>query len=185
MTTPPNPPTTTIAPAIPIPAPRRRSRSKQTTATPYASASTGIRAREETTKILRHYGCESVGFMDEYATQEVLLAFVHRGRQVQLRGSAKGWAQMYLKANPYNGYRRKSRHEYEQEALTQGFVAVNSILRDWIKGSMTAVEAGILSFEAVFLPHMLTHDGRPVIEHVTELLPKPNDKVVALPPKTA
>jgi hypothetical protein len=35
--------------------------------------------------------------------------------------------------------------------LRQGDVAVNSILRDWIKGQVTAVECGILSFEVVFL----------------------------------
>jgi hypothetical protein len=56
---------------------------------------------------------------------------------------------------------------------------VSSILRDWIKGQVTAVECGILSFEAVFLPHMLTSDGRPLIERVpeTKLLPE------AMPPK--
>lgn len=36
--------------------------------------------------------------------------------------------------------------------MTQGLSAVNSILRDWVKGQTTAVECGIPSFEAVFLP---------------------------------
>jgi hypothetical protein len=89
---------------------------------------------------------------------------------------------MFLKAHPYNGHRRQSRIDHEQDALRQGHVAVNSILRDWIKGQVTAIESGILSFEEVFLPHMLTADGRRVIERVQELLPKPADqKVVALP----
>jgi hypothetical protein len=62
-------------------------------------------------------------------------------------------------------------------------VAVNSILRDWIKGQITAVECGILSFESVFMPYMLTSDGRPVIERVQELLPRPrSETVVALSP---
>ena len=56
--------------------------------------------------------------------------------------------------------------DYEQAALRQGHVAVNSILRDWIKGQMTAIECGILSFEAVFMPYMLTGDGRPLIERL-------------------
>ena len=74
--------------------------------------------------------------------------------------------------------------EYEQDALKQGHIAVNSILRDWIKGSVTAVECGILSFEAVFLPYMLTHDGRPLIERVQELLPPAEPtKVVQIPHK--
>jgi hypothetical protein len=180
MTTPPNAPIS-VNPPTPKIQPRRRT--KQTKSTPYASATAGIRAREEVKKTLQRFGCEKVGFMDDFQKQEVLLAFVHRGRQVQLHASAKGWAAMYLKAHPYSGYRRKSRQDYEREVLDQGFVAVNSVLRDWVKGSMTAVEAGILSFEAVFLPHMLTHDGRPLIERVADLLPKPDDKVVALPAK--
>jgi hypothetical protein len=160
---------------------KRRKKNPAMTGVPYATATSDMRAREEIKKLLRHFGCEEIGFADKYEQQEVLLYFKHRARQVHLPVSAKGWAQMYLKAHPYNGYRRrKSRQAYEQEALDQGFVAVNSILRDWIKGQFTAIESGILSFEAVFLPHMLTHDGRPLIEQVRDLLPKPDDKVIAL-----
>ena len=56
-----------------------------------------------------------------------------------------------------------------------------------MKGQVTAIECGILSFEAVFLPYMLTHDGRTVIERLgeTDLLPKATEqpKVVSLPPR--
>jgi hypothetical protein len=148
------------------------------TTIPYESATSGAAARDEITKLLRRFGCESVGFMDDFAEHTVLLAFTHRGRPIQLRASAKGWAQMYLKAHPYNSARtRKSRHEHEQKALRQGFVAVNSILRDWVKGQVTAVECGMLSFEAVFAVHMLTSDGRPVIERIleTKMLPAPTE----------
>jgi hypothetical protein len=58
---------------------------------PYESAQSGASARDEITKILRRFGCESIGF--NFDKHEVLLAFTHRGRQVQLRASAKGWAQ--------------------------------------------------------------------------------------------
>ena len=52
---------------------------------------------------------------------------------------------------------------------------------------MTAIECGILSFEAVFMPYMLTHDGRPLHEHAADLLPPAEgEKVVTLPsPKSA
>src|SRR5262245_48908846 len=130
-----------------------------TSSVPYASA-TSTRSRDEIIKLLRKLGCESIGFMDEYAKHEVLLAFTHRGRQVQLKVSAKGWAQLYLKERPYaysrGGYsysysrRRGTRQQYEEAALKQGHIAINSMLRDWIKGQVTAIECGILSFEAVF-----------------------------------
>jgi hypothetical protein len=150
---------------------------------PYAGAQSGAAARDEITKVLRRFGCESVGFIDDFEKHEVLLAFTHRGRQMQLRASAKGWAQMYLRENPWTDRRKSTKQEHEQSALRQGHVAVNSILRDWIKGHVTAVECGILSFEAVFLPYMLTADGRPLVERIseTELLPKPEEpKVVKL-----
>jgi hypothetical protein len=149
---------------------------------PYASATAGTKAREEISKVLRHFGCEAIGFMDDFEQHELLLAFKHRGRQVQLRASAKGWAQRFLKEQPWNYNRHSTKQEWEQAALRQGHVAVNSILRDWIKGQVTAVECGILSFEAVFMPFMLTADGRPLLERVSELLPKPDEpKVVSLP----
>ena len=82
------------------------------------------------------------------------------------------------------GDRSGTRQQHEQEALQQGHLAVSSILRDWIKGQITAVECGILSFEAVFMPHMLTNDGRPLLERVQELLPKADEpKVVQIPHK--
>jgi len=142
---------------------------------PYENATSGAAARDEITRLLRRFGCESVGFMDDFAEQSVLLAFTQRGRQVQLRASAKGWAQMYLKAKPRSSRSRRTEGEYRQQALQQGMIAINSILRDWVKGQVTAVECGILSFETVFMPYMLTSDGRPLIEHVIEakLLPAP------------
>lgn len=144
--------------------------------TPYANARSGMAAREEITKTLRRFGCESVGFMDDFEEKSVLLAFKHRGRQVQLKASAKGWAALYLKEHPYSYRRKSSKVEYEQEAIRQGLVAVNSILRDWVKGQITAVECGMLQFEAVFMPYMLTNDGRPLFERIgaMNLLPPPS-----------
>lgn len=147
-------------------------------AVPYESATSGDKARIEITKMLQRFGCESVGIMDDFAEHSVLLAFKHRGRAVQLKASAKGWAVMFLREKPWNNNRRAKRHEYEGAALQQGQIAVNSMLRDWVKGQLTAVECGLMSFEAVFLPHMLTHDGQTLLERVTEakMLPPPEDK---------
>lgn len=144
---------------------------------PYANASSGMKARDEITKMLQRFGCESVGFMDEFAESSVLLAFKHRGRPVQLRASAKGWAAMWLKENPWTYKRKSTKQEWEQAALRQGFVVINSILRDWVKGQITAVECGMLSFEAVFMPYMLTDDGRPLVERLgsLNLLPPPTN----------
>ncbi len=143
---------------------------------PYANASSGTRAREEITRILRHFGCESVGFMDEFETKSLVLAFIHRDRKVQLRASAQGWANAFLKEHPWTYRRRYSRQEWEERALEQGMIAVNSVLRDWIKGQVTAIETGILTFDHVFLPYMLGHDGRPMLEHMREQFPQITDQ---------
>lgn len=142
---------------------------------PYENATSGMKARDEITKTLQRFGCESVGFMDDFVDGSVLLAFKHRGRQVQLRVSAKGWAGMYLKEYPWSHQRKSNRQQWEQAALAKGLIAVNSILRDWVKGQVTAVETGILSFETVFMPHMLTDNGQTIVERISSmnLLPPP------------
>ena len=55
----------------------------------------------------------------------------------------------------------------------KGEMAVPSILRDWIKGQVTAIEIGLMPFEHAFMPHMLAADGRPLIEHAMLLLDGP------------
>lgn len=146
---------------------------------PYEGATSGAKARDEIVKLLRRFGCESVGFIDDFEDHSVLLAFKHRGRPIHLRASARGWATMYLKEHPYSSSRsRKSKVDHEKAAMKQGDIAINSILRDWVKGQITAVECGMLSFESVFMPYMLTNDGRPLIERfasMPELLPSPSE----------
>ena len=135
---------------------------------PYAQASSGGRARGEVITLLRQFGCESVGFMDDFTDQSLMLAFQWRGRRVQLRASAKGWAAMYLRENPWHNRRRTGKEDWEQRAIEQGMVAVNSILRDWIKGQVTAIESGLLAFDQVFLPYMVTDTGETVAERISK-----------------
>jgi hypothetical protein len=68
---------------------------------PYSSATSGAAARDEIVRMLRRIGCDRIGFMDEYAEGCVLLAFEHRGRPVQMRASARGWAAWFLRENPW------------------------------------------------------------------------------------
>ncbi len=145
---------------------------------PYQGATSGVKARGEISKLLQNFGCESVGFMDNHAKKELMLVFTHRGRNVQLTASAKGWAAAYLKENPYTFRRKGTKEQYEEKALKQGLVALNSILRDWVKGQVTAIETGILSFDHVFMPYMVLQDGRTVLEHAQSqnLLPPPEGK---------
>ena len=135
--------------------------------TPYAAASSSsMNARGEIVKMLQKFGCESVGFMDDFKEQSVLLQFLFHGRQIKLKVGAKGWATLFLKDNPWNHRRRTSRKDYEEIALEQGMIAINCILRDWVKGQLTAIECGLMPFDHVFLPYMITASGETIADRV-------------------
>ena len=141
---------------------------------PYERATSGAAAREEVVRILRRFGCESVGYMDDFANSKVLLQFTWRGNRVSFEASAAGWANAYMRNKPYTSRTRGTKADYERRVLNQGLIAVDSILRDWVKGQMTAVECGIMSFADVIMPYVLLPDGRRLIDHAQEkLLPPP------------
>jgi hypothetical protein len=142
---------------------------------PYESATSGQKAINEIQKILRNFGCSKFATGEDFKTGELFIQFEHRGRPISLKASAKGYAEAYLRKNPWNSRRRVSQHEYEAKAMATGSIAVYSILRDWVKGQITAVETGILSFESAFLSHIMLPNGRRVIEELenNKMLPPP------------
>lgn len=133
---------------------------------PYANSTTGQRALEDIRKVVQAFGCSKFAPMEDFSTGEVTIQFEYRGRMVQVTASAKGYASALMKEKPYTSRTRKTRTEYERAMLNQGQIAVWSILRDWIKGQLTAIETGILSFDAAFLGQILLPDGRTVHEGI-------------------
>ena len=151
---------------------------------PYETATAGDRALTELQRSLSAFGCQSFGTMIDQERQVIIIAFKWRNRQVQLEASWKGYAQAWLKEHPYKHRMRGSRQDHDAKALAQGRTSVCSVLRDWVKGQTTAVECGIMSFEAAFMPHMLLSTGERLIDRIEreKLLPPPEDgKVVSLP----
>jgi hypothetical protein len=65
---------------------------------------------------------------------------------VQIEASFEGYAAAWLRHHPYSPRMRITQAEYERRALEKGRVAVWSICRDLIKGQITAIETGILTF---------------------------------------
>lgn len=133
---------------------------------PYENATTGNNAINEIQKMLRGFGCSKFATGEDFDTGELFVQFEHHDRMVNLRASAKGYAAAWLKAHPYTTRTRGTRADHEARALKVGGVAVYSILRDWVKGQVTAIEIGMLTFEAAFLSHILLPSGMTVIEHV-------------------
>jgi hypothetical protein len=147
---------------------------------PYESASSGEHAIKEVQKILQRFGCSSFGHMADFGKGELLIQFEYRGTQVSAKASINGYAAAYLKEHPYSHRMKKNRQQHEAEARRIASVAVYSILRDWIKGQITAVETGILSFEGAFLGQILLPTGRTVLEEVADSKMLPEPKIIAL-----
>lgn len=135
-------------------------------ALPYENATSGNRAIEDIQKMLRAFGCSRFATGEDFATGELFIQFEHRERMVMLKANAKGYAAAWLREHPHGPRTRSTRAEHEAKALRIGGVAVYSILRDWVKGQVTAIEIGMLSFEAAFLAHLMLPSGLSVIEHV-------------------
>ena len=141
---------------------------------PYENSSVGDKAFGDIERILRKFGCSQFGVLRRWDECVLVIQFRWRERDVVLEASWKGYAEAYLREHPYSSRMRRTRRQHEEMALKQGSIAVCSILRDWVKGQVTAVECGLLSFEAVFLPHMLLPTGHTVLSHVHDkLLPPP------------
>lgn len=80
---------------------------------------------------------------------------------------------------------RRTVAEHERLALDQARVSVCSILRDYIKGQITAIDVGMKSFEGAFLDSILLPSGRTVLREIEErgllkLEPPKHEKVVPL-----
>jgi len=140
---------------------------------PYENATSGNRALDEIRKVLTKFGAARFGTMTDNEKKEILVQFSYRGRDVSVRGSVSGYAAAWLKEHPYTYRMRINKTQHEQKALEQAQISVCSILRDWIKGQVTAVEVGLLTFEGAFLGQILLPTGRTILETVEgeKLLP--------------
>lgn len=136
-------------------------------ALPYERATSGDKAIAEMQKLLRAFGCTKFGSLTDDSAGTLLVQFEYRGRQVSVQASMKGYAAAYLRLHKPAGYTSSGQDKArEAKALAIGRVAVYSILRDWIKGQIMAIETGVLSFEGAFLGQILLGSGKTVLEHV-------------------
>ena len=133
---------------------------------PYAECSTtSDRARAQIEKLLTGFGCSRIMLHEELPDYRLRVAFEYRGRSAVVEASAAGWADLYRRAHP----RRKGKAaDYEERVLKKARVAVAAALRDWLKGQITAVEAGVLAADRVFLAHLLTVRGTVLGDEILE-----------------
>lgn len=135
---------------------------------PYASTTSGEKALSEVQTMLRKFGCNKFGTMIDLEAGTVLVQLEYKGKTVSFPANFKGYAQAYLDEKPYNSRMKCTLKQYQERALHQGSIAVYSILRDWIKGQVMAVETGLVTFEEVFFAHLLLPNGKRVIEQAQD-----------------
>ena len=131
--------------------------------------------------MLAKFGCASFGTAIDVERGVTIVHFKWRDRVVQLEASWKVYAQSWLRDKAayqrLGVHKAQARAAYEKLAVAQARISVCSVLRDWGKAQITAVESGVMSFEAAFMPHMLLRDGRRVIDAArsANLLPAPEE----------
>lgn len=135
---------------------------------PYETTSMGERALAQSQRLLQSFGCQQFAHALDYENRIVLVSFKHRDRIVKLEASMKGYAAMWLKAHPYTSrhMRKTTREDYEARAYVVAENAVYSMLRDWIRGQITAIETGMLTFESAFLAQIVLPSGRTAMQHL-------------------
>lgn len=135
---------------------------------PYENATSGKAAIDEMQKILRGFGASSFGVMEDFAAGDVLVQFMWRDRRIAIKASTRGYAAAWLRHHPWTHRMKVTGKQHEQRAVRQANISVYSILRDWIKGQITAVEVGILSFEGAFLGQIILPNGETVLERIEQ-----------------
>jgi hypothetical protein len=142
-------------------------------ALPYSTATSGDKALAEIQRILQRFGCNKFGVMTDWEAGTLMLQFEWRDTRVSFPANFKGYATAWLRENPWTTRKSLTKQQWETKALEIGSVAVYSILRDWIKAQVVAVETGLVSFEEIFMAHMMLPNGQRMIEHAKEnnLLP--------------
>lgn len=135
-------------------------------ALPYENATSGGAALEEIRKVLTKFGCARFGTMTDTEAGELIVQFSFRGRDVTAKASYRGYAAAWMREHPYTQRTRGTKVDHEKKALKQAEVSVCSVLRDWIKGQVVAIETGVLTFEGAFLGQILLPTGKTVLEQI-------------------
>jgi hypothetical protein len=134
---------------------------------PYENATSGKAAVQEMQKLLRGFGAKSFGLMEDFDKGEVVIQFEWQKRRVTISANSHGYAAAWLKHHPHTNRMKMTEAQHRARALSQGKISVYSILRDWVKGQVTAVEVGMMSFDGAFLGQIMLPTGETVLERVT------------------
>jgi len=130
------------------------------------------RSRGEIDALLRRWGAKGVQWTDDFDEGKVALRFAwtHEGSQYMARFNINLPSEDELRKQAIDGRStnygqggRVSEAKLEKLRRARG-QAEHRLLLFWLKAAFNAVEAGIISAEALFLPFLEGRDGKTVAE---------------------
>lgn len=132
----------------------------QNTSTPIA------RSRGEIDKLLRDWGAKSIQWTDEFEEDRCTLRFMwkHDNIEYLARISVDLPGRDQLEKQAWHGGLKRIHEGKLKKLMDQRGKQEHRLLLLWIKAALNAVEAGIVSAEAIFLPFFEDQQGNTVAE---------------------
>jgi hypothetical protein len=116
----------------------------------FVESDRAIAARTDVERMLKRIGCDEVQIIDDLDRCELRLSFRRNGTSVTFPVSAQTWTGIFLRLRPWTPDKRMTEHYYRENAVRQGLAAISPMLKTWIIGQVTAIENGLMPFEAAF-----------------------------------
>jgi hypothetical protein len=139
----------------------------QDTAVPIA------RSRGQIDELLRDWGVNGIQWSDDYQQDRVTLRFIweHGGLRYMARFEVKLPGREELAADAVDGRSGRLSENKLRALLADRGRSEHRLLLLWLKAALNAVDAGIVSAEALFLPFLEGADGRTFAEAAAPHLP--------------
>lgn len=122
------------------------------------------RSQAEIQQTLRRYGATGFVFAQDDERHQAMIQFRAQGRMVKLVLPLPDPDDEAFRLTPQRRTPRspqKRREAYEQEVRRRW-----RSLALFVKATLEAVEAGIITFDRAFLAHLMLPDGRTVAQHL-------------------
>lgn len=149
---------------------------------PYSdSEANPLQAQARIRKMLLKFGVSRLRFDEDIEKGEIKVEFIYKEFPVSLPVNIHRLAERYLEDDPWTPRRRSSRSEWATKKKEVAQNAAFSLLEDFLKGLLMAVELGVFSFEEIFLSYFRDAQGRRLGEVIVKQLPHIISGRLALP----
>ena len=131
------------------------------------------RSRGQIDDLLRQWGVDAIQWSEDYQDDRVTLRFVwqHRELRYSTRLSVQLPKRAELAKEAIDGRTGQPSERKLRVLLEARGRQEHRLLLLWLKAALNAVDAGIVSAEALFLPFLEGKDGRTFAEVASEHLP--------------